>query len=265
MYQVRFYKGNYRSRQWQANNDNCVAYLEHHFNSASSSSANYAVVITGYNASQTSRDWGRWYAQEVAKRFNTSIGGGDGILVGGYRGRGNGNLRHTHMPAILVEPLFASNPIAADIIRSEIGQMELAVILSESIRTFFPQGGTIGFSVGHKYKTSRPSDRGAPLYGGGWEADYAELVLLKAQELLENYTQEQAEQMLQEMQTTEAEHHQICIVQDNQVLWQHELGSSESISWNMDNNELSIKLVIDEDDDVILQNGKLTINLPGSS
>jgi uncharacterized protein YgiM (DUF1202 family) len=39
-------------------------------------------------------------------------------------------------------------------------------------------------SVGHKYKTSQPHDRGASVYGGGTEADYAELLLIEVDKKL---------------------------------------------------------------------------------
>ena len=185
MYTVKFYKGNYSTRQRKANKDEAKAYVEHHFNSSSSSTANYAVVVTGSNASRTSKNWGRWYANAVATFFGTRVAGDNGILVGGWNGRGDGNLKHTDMPAILLEPLFASNPQHADIIRSESGQTDLARILVESIQRFFPNGGLIAFSVGHKYKKSSPNDRGAALAGGGSEADYAEKVLKKAAVMLE--------------------------------------------------------------------------------
>lgn len=185
MYEVRFYKGNYSQRQAQANADHCVAYVEHHFNSSGNPDAGYAVVITGSNASQTSKDWGRWYAHAVADEFGIKTGGDDGIMVGGYGGRGDGNIIKTHMPAILLEPLFVSNPQHAEWVRSEDGQDRLARNLVDSIRQFFPDGGLIGFSVGHKYKSSRPDDRGAAVVGGGTEADYAEIVLEKARQLLE--------------------------------------------------------------------------------
>ena len=177
MYEVRFYKGDYSERQRRANADQAIAYVEHHFNSSSSPTAEYTVVITGSNASQTSRNWGRWYAQAISREFEVPVGGDQGIMVGGYDGRGDGNLRHTDMPAILLEPLFASNPRHADIVRSEDGQMRLARVLVDSIKRFFPDGGLIAFSVGHKYKTSNPSDRGAALVGGGTEAEFAEKVL----------------------------------------------------------------------------------------
>jgi len=185
-YRLRFYRGEYRERQRDANSDGAVCYVEHHFNSCGFPEVDYTVVILGSNASETSREWGRYYAHGVSDEFDTPLGGNDGIKVGGYSGRGNKNLYYARMPAILVEPLFASNPTHAEIIRSEEGQERLAKILADSIHRFFPDGGLVAFSVGHKYKTLNPRDRGARLRGGGTEADYAELVLLKAKTLLES-------------------------------------------------------------------------------
>jgi hypothetical protein len=125
----------------------------------------------GSNASSTSCNWGKWYCSSVSKEFGTAD---KGIQIGGFNGRGDGNVKHTAMPAILLEPLFASNPKHASIIRSESGQQKLAQVLVDSIQRFFPNGGLIAFSVGHKYKTSSPNDRGADVFGGGSEADFAE-------------------------------------------------------------------------------------------
>jgi len=183
MYTVKVYKGDYLDRQLSANKDKAVAYVEHHFNSAGPT-ASYALVIVGSNASQTSVNWGSWYAKAVAEQFNTKVYRDDGVSRGGLDGRGDGNLKHTAMPAVLLEPLFVSNPQQAGIVRSVGGQQALARILVESIRRFFPQGGLIAFSVGHKYKKSRPKDRGAELAGGGNEADFAEMVLKQAAEML---------------------------------------------------------------------------------
>ena len=41
------------------------------------------------------------------------------------------------MAAILLEPLFVSNPRHAEIVRSEDGQMRLARVLVDSIKRFF--------------------------------------------------------------------------------------------------------------------------------
>ena len=78
MFKVKFFKGDYADRQRQANENKCAAYVEHHFNSSSSPAADYTVVITGANASQTSRNWGRWFAASVAREFNVPVRRGSG-------------------------------------------------------------------------------------------------------------------------------------------------------------------------------------------
>jgi len=218
MYNVKYYKGEYIERQKQANSDHCAAYVEQHFNS-SDSPAGYSLVVTGANASAISKNWGRWYAGAVSREFNIPLGGEQGILVGGYNGRGDGNLRHTNMPAILLEPLFASNPLHADWIRSESGQTKLARILCESIQRFFQNGGLIGFSVGHKYKPSKPNDKGAVVFGGGWEADYAEVVLAKAKHMLESITSPQ-------------ENREIRIMKADEVVWTTSVDSDTHVKWD---------------------------------
>jgi hypothetical protein len=227
MYTVKFYKGDYYQRQQDANADKAAAYVEHHFNSSSSDQASYAVVVVGSNASQTSRNWGRWYAKAIADQFGTRVAGDQGILVGGWNGRGDGNLKHTNMPAVLLEPLFASNPQQADIIRSESGQATLARILVESIRRFIPNGGLIAFSVGHKYKTSSPNDRGAALTGGGWEADYAEKVLDKAADLLTKQVSAPAPRTLR-------------VMQGERLLFETAVDEDAVVVWSSDRNLLFI-------------------------
>jgi hypothetical protein len=227
MYTVQYYKGNYYNRQQAANRDEAVAYVEHHFNSSSSPHAGYAVVVTGSNASQTSKNWGRWYARAVADQFGIPVSGDDGILVGGWNGRGDGNLRHTDMPAILLEPLFASNPQHADIIRSDLGQAALARILVESIQRFFPHGGLIAFSVGHKYKDSNPRDRGAALAGGGTEADYAEIVLEKAADLLASLGEPAGGRVLR-------------VMRGEDLLFETEVSEDAVVTWSSERNLLYI-------------------------
>lgn len=190
-YSVKIYKGNYIERQKAANADRAVCYVEHHFNASTNNTADYSMVVVATNASRKSKDWGSWYAQEIDKEFPEIIKVANGksvnpgVVIGGFDGRGNDNVKSTDMPAILVEPMFATDPDHAKVIKSEEGQLKLATILAKSIVKFFPMGGVVAFSIGHKYKRSNPADRGVAVYGGGTEADYAELVLLKAKELLE--------------------------------------------------------------------------------
>ena len=238
MYQVRFYKGDYQWRQKQANQDKCAAYVEHHFNASPSIQSDYSVVITGYNASDLSKNWGKSYALRISREFGVPLGGKSGLLVGGYNGRGNGNLKYTYMPAILLEPLFASNPIQADWIRSAEGQDKLAKILADSIIEFFPDGSLIGFSVGHKYKTSRPSDRGAALHGGGTEADYAEIVMEKAKSILEKSSPSAVPPtpVIPTVPTND-----IRVIKDGKELWVHDdIDEDDELIWDPENRVLYI-------------------------
>lgn len=226
MYKVKFYKGEYLDRQRAANKDKAVAYVEHHFNSAGPT-ANYALVVVGSNASQTSVNWGSWYAKAVAEQFGTQVYRPEGVARGGLDGRGDGNVKHTAMPAVLLEPLFVSNPQQADIVRSASGQAALARILAESIRRFFPQGGLIAFSVGHKYKTSRPNDRGAALAGGGTEAEYAEIVLKQAAALLTEVQPEPQPRMLR-------------VMQGEKLLFETQVDEDAVVVWSSDRHLLYI-------------------------
>jgi N-acetylmuramoyl-L-alanine amidase len=184
---VKFYTGNYITRQRAANADGCICYGEHHFNACDVPTANYPTVIVANNASRKSKDWAWDYHVRICAEFNAIVGrASTPVRVGGYGGRGNANLVHTAMPAILVEPLFASNPTHAKVIRSPEGQARLAKCLADSIRAAFPKGGLVAFSVGHKGKRNNPRDRGCAVHGAKLkEADYAEMVLAKAKELLE--------------------------------------------------------------------------------
>ncbi|MCK5720274.1 MAG: N-acetylmuramoyl-L-alanine amidase [Thiomargarita sp.] len=243
MYDVRFYKGNYKWRQKQANQDRCSAYVEHHFNASANVNSNYAMVITGRLASQTSKSWGRWYARRISEQFNSPMGGTEGILVGGYNGRGNGNLKYTRMPAILLEPMFISNPQQAAIVKDVEGQDKLAKVLAESIVSFFPDNSRIGFSIGHKYKTSRPRDRGASVYGGGTEADYAEIVMEKAKYILENYD---PAKIIEEPEVIEEESqlspdNDIRVIKNGKEIWLHnDIDEDDDVLWDQDNRILYI-------------------------
>jgi N-acetylmuramoyl-L-alanine amidase len=184
MYTVKWLKGDYRDRQREANSLNAVLYVEHHFNSSANQSADYTCVVVGSNAGRISREFGQLYAKYVSQEFDCKIGGTNGLLIGGFQGRGDSNIKHTNMPAVLLEPLFVSNPKRAEEVRSEEGQNKLARCLVACIHHFFPNGGLIAFSVGHRYKKSNPKDEGAAVFGGGTEAQFAEIVLKKAEALL---------------------------------------------------------------------------------
>lgn len=184
-YETKFYTGNYDERQRAANADKAICYVEQHFNSGTEKSTGSEVVVAT-NASQTSKDWGTLYAKSIAEEFQIPLRRKPtGLLIGGYKGRGNFNLRFTHMPAILLEPLFVSNPDEAAIVKVEEGRQRLAKVLVDTIKTTFPQGGLVAFSIGHIGKRSNPRDRGAAVHGSNlFEGDYAHMVLQIAEQML---------------------------------------------------------------------------------
>lgn len=179
-------KGTYTQRQRAANRHGCDGYLELHYNSHYRETARYGMVIVGENASQKSIEWGKNYCSLLHDRLHVPLYDDTGINVGGFNGRGNGNIAKTNMPAILIEPLFCSNPQQSEIIKSADGQRTLARCIVDSIKIEWPSGAYIAFSTGHLYKSKRSLDRGAKCHGGGYEGDYSRDVLRRVLLMLES-------------------------------------------------------------------------------
>jgi len=183
LYRVKFYTGDYKVRQEQAMADGALCYVEQHFNSTDNSEKNYTLVLVTDNASEMSRPWGEYYTERVSEEFGIVKGKDNGISVIKDGDRGYGNMKYLKIPAILLEPFYISNPEGLEWAKTR--QDELAQILVESIYKFFPEGGLIAFSVGHKYKTSRPDDAGAQPFEGIKEIEFNEKVLEKAARILD--------------------------------------------------------------------------------
>lgn len=115
--------------------------------------------------------------------------------------------------------MFASNPQHAEWIKSDTAQDRLARVLAESVQRFFPDGGKVGFSVGHKCKTSNPNDRGASIFGGGYEADFAEKVLEKSKVL-----QEGIHEPLQDRE--------IRVTIGDEVVWSQGVEPDARVTWD---------------------------------
>lgn len=184
-YKTLWVRGSIKGRQLFANQKKCDCYVEHHFNAAQRESASYTCCLTGSNASQKSMDWAKTYVNNVADATGAKKYNNTGVVRGGFRGRGNYNLYYTACPAILLEPLFCTNPEHAKIIKSDKGQKMLAICLVESVISMWPDGAKIALSCGHLFKP-RSRDRGATVYGGGYEGDYALKVLKKADVMFQN-------------------------------------------------------------------------------
>lgn len=173
--------GGYRERQMKANRIKCRGYAEFHLNALEYDRPGFkdnpALVVCADNASATSKQWGHTYAELSSAAFGVPYAG---VHVRRPGQRGYWNLYYTKMPAILLEPLFISDPKLAAVAMSDEGQQQMAEIFMRSVRTIFPEGGLFGLSVGHL--GARVGDRGAPARGEGgsvvgWEADICDRVV----------------------------------------------------------------------------------------
>jgi hypothetical protein len=189
VFTVKFYSGDYGARQKAANADGAVLYLEGHANSATSITAAYSMAVVAGNHSSKSYNMAVEFAKACGAAFGAgtaehpAIYGWDGVRIGG---RGDGNLSRTNMPAVLLEPLFASNPTQTRYAETEEGLDKLALIIKQLVYAHFPKGGLIAFSIGHVGKASQPADRGAAWKGRRFtnEAGYVTEYMKRAAALL---------------------------------------------------------------------------------
>lgn len=188
-YRVEFVIGDYRARQARANELKASLYFEGHANSTTNPRADYAMCVVSTNASAASIalarrlavQWGA--AMDVGGANDTDIGYQTGVRIGGA---GDYNLRYTDMPAVLGEPVFASNRVQALKAETDQGQDTIAGILVDAIRDTVPDGRLIVLSIGHQGKTSAPGDRGATWTGTRYttEAGFVHAYLQRAADLL---------------------------------------------------------------------------------
>ena len=182
-YKVKFYTGDYKDRQKEANEDGAICYIEQHFNSVEDNKVNYTLVLVKEDSPEISFQMGEYYTEKISKKFQIKKGNGKGLTIIKDGDRGYGNLKYAEMPSILLEPFFLSSPEGLKWAQER--QDELAEILAETIYVYFPEGGLIAFSIGHKYKYSRPDDTGAGPFDGMNEIDFNEKVLEKAAKILD--------------------------------------------------------------------------------
>jgi carboxyl-terminal processing protease len=188
VYKVKFYRGDYRERQEKANEDGAICYVEQHFNSTDGDrNTNYTMILIPSGSSDFTKKWAEYYVNRVSEAFNLKKWKEDGIKLLVQGDRGYGNLKYLTMPAILPEPFLICNSTGVEWAKTR--QDELSQILVDSIYKFFPEGGPVAFSVGHKYKISAINDKGACPFEGVCEIDFNEAVLEKAAKMLDpDYT-----------------------------------------------------------------------------
>ena len=186
--------GDYKWRQLHTNAHHFDIYVEYHFNYYSRST-DYTLCKLTRTYLPLSLEFAKQHAEAVHKEFNVplyDLGDEDtvakGVLICKKTGRENFNLSLLECPALIIEPLFLSNPDHVFLLTTSNGVMRLANILTNTIRSIFPDGGRIAFSVGHKYQRSNPMDRGALAVGRSElsEADLSDKIMTISQMQLQH-------------------------------------------------------------------------------
>jgi hypothetical protein len=178
----------YRDRQLYANSKDAVGYIEGHYNASAYDKPgvqdNPASCLVASNSGSKTREMAKYFADKVSEAFDYP---NRGCVVTENGDAGYWNLYYAAGNSILLEPLYVSDSDQALMAQSELGQDKIAQIIADLVRKFYPDGGLIAFSVGHKFKVSSPYDRGAPVVNtdGLGEADLVELYMHKAAALLE--------------------------------------------------------------------------------
>lgn len=88
-------------------------------------------------------------------------------------------IRHYACPAVLVEPLFVSNPSAnqAGWIHDDANVEALAAMIAAALEEATEdENAIVGLSIGHLYKPSAPGDTGVDCVRGDTEAKHAKAV-----------------------------------------------------------------------------------------
>jgi hypothetical protein len=161
-------RGDYSARRDAARRAGAAVHLQFHFNSGGGA---YSLTEITSAADARCRRLARLLAADGARIFGIANNGVN-TLSPGERGW---SCIGDELPGIINEPFFGDSPRQAAIARRS--QALLADMIAARIRQVYPAKSVIALTLGHKYKTSNPSDRGADLAGGGNEASYMEPVL----------------------------------------------------------------------------------------
>lgn len=158
--------GDYEAREAEAKRRGCAMVWHQHLNSVADPKPTYALVEVALPTTARELKCAALAAANYAKRLGGGLGDGDGvkILKDGARGE---NIIDNTLEAFISEPLFASNPAQAKWVARPENQRALAQDAVDAIKACYPDGSTIGLSIGHIGKKSNPRDRGATVVGTG--------------------------------------------------------------------------------------------------
>lgn len=179
--------GDYSARIAAAIDARAAVQIQWHINSGG---GRYTLVEVNEVPSGRLHECARAIAGDFAAVFGIGLGDGDGVkvLYPGMRGHGCIGSRPAGM---VLEPAFGDMADQARKLRDPYTQDLLAQIVARRVREHYLETETISNNLGHRGKTSSPSDRGAPLYpdgnasdGNDWEADVIDAAWERSVELL---------------------------------------------------------------------------------
>jgi hypothetical protein len=183
MYRTVILKGDYSKREYDANNAGADAVWHQHINSFNAI-ASYGLVEVARPVTDREMAVARAAAEGYARIFGGGLGSGDGVKVLEDGDRGE-YIIDGNREAYISEPAFGSNPAQAAMLARPDIQRAIAQENVDALRAHYPDGSLIALSVGHKYKTSAPNDRGCVIVGTGlMEADVNEAIIGYMDELL---------------------------------------------------------------------------------
>lgn len=183
MYRTMILRGDYSKREYDANVAHADAVWHQHVNSFNSSAA-YALVEVARPVTERELAVAKAAADGYARIFGGGLGSGDGVKVLEDGDRAE-YIIDNNREAYISEPAFGSNPAQARMLADPAVQRAIAQVNVDALRAHYPDGALIALSVGHKYKTSAPNDRGCVIVGTGlMEADVNEAIIGYMAELL---------------------------------------------------------------------------------
>jgi N-acetylmuramoyl-L-alanine amidase len=156
-------------RQERASLEGCICTVDFHFDTVDDSGASGGEVHYK-EGNEDSRQFALAMWAELAAT-GLPPHGANPVLSTAQRSR-SAFIERYEMPAILLEPLFLSNPNQAGLLHgpgADANNRKMAEAITAAIKGQFPRGGKIGLSPGHAYKTSSPNDPGGPCALGDTE------------------------------------------------------------------------------------------------
>ena len=169
-------------RQAQAKAAGCALSIEFHFNSNGRDAKHSGVYFKHQDA--RSEAAATLFQDGFDRLFADKPGWGGSTKDSSEDGGRSSFIDRYSQPAVLIEPLFVSNPDQAAWIHDDDNVGLLARVVADALIAATADGDLIGLSIGHLGKDSSPGDRGAACCLGDTEATHGSKLALTVCQLL---------------------------------------------------------------------------------